>query len=161
MVNGAILARSLYKWHTRGCFFLILYRCLVWKDPHGWLTYLSLIWLEGWALTICIASCWSSAGFYFACGSSSFHSEMWYNNALHVLILPLAHELWAWLLHYCPVVMHGVLPDDYYQHHLLLAEGIYLLLKDVVEECDILQSSRLLSHYCYLFPTMYGKGNPF
>ena len=53
--------------------------------------------------------------------------------------------------------MHGILPDDYYQHHLLLVEGIYLLLKDVVEECDILQSSRLLSHYCYLYPIMYGK----
>ena len=90
-----------------------------------------------------------------------FQLSLLYNNALHVLIRPLAHELRAWLLHYSPVVMHGVLPDGYYQHRLLLAEGIYLLLKNVVEECDILQSSRLLSHYCYLFPTMYGKGSPF
>lgn len=67
-----------------------------------------------------------------------------------------AHELKAWLLHYRPVVMHGYLQEDYYQHHLLLVEGIYLLLKDIVEKDDIIQSSKLLNHYCYLFPVLYG-----
>ena len=47
--------------------------------------------------------------------------------------------------------------DVYYQHHLLLVEGVYLLLKDVVKEKDIEQSARLLRHYCYLIPSMYGK----
>ena len=47
--------------------------------------------------------------------------------------------------------------DTYYQHHLLLVEGVYLLLKDVVKEKDIEQSSRLLRHYCYLIPSMYGE----
>ncbi len=46
--------------------------------------------------------------------------------------------------------------EEYYQHHLLLVEGVYLLLKDAVSEQDIKQSSRLLQHYCYLVPTMYG-----
>ena len=67
-----------------------------------------------------------------------------------------AHELRAWLLHYSPVVLHGFLPEDFYQHHLLLVEAIYLLLKDVVLEVDITQSTKLLSHYCYLFPVLYG-----
>ena len=50
-----------------------------------------------------------------------------------------AHELRTWLLHYSPVVLHGILMEDYYQHHLLLV-GVYLLLKDVVKE-NIEQSS--------------------
>ena len=49
----------------------------------------------------------------------------------------LAHELQTWLLHYSPVVLHGVLPDIYYQHHLLLVEGTYLLLKDSISDHDL------------------------
>ena len=67
-----------------------------------------------------------------------------------------AHELRAWLLHYSPVILRGVLPEDYYQHHLLLVEGIYLLLKDLVTKDDIIQSTRLLNH-CFLFPALYGN----
>jgi len=47
--------------------------------------------------------------------------------------------------------------EEYYQHHLLLIEGIYLLLKDVVRKDDIIQSTRLPNHYCYIFPALYGK----
>ena len=67
-----------------------------------------------------------------------------------------AHELQAWLLHYSPAVLHGILPEDYYQHHLLLVESVYILLMDVVRDDDIKQSSRLLKHYCMLFATYYG-----
>ena len=69
----------------------------------------------------------------------------------------VAHELRAWLLHYCPIVLHGVLHSDYYQHHLLLIEGVYLLLKQVVSQEDIEQSFRLLKHYCFMFSILYGK----
>jgi len=55
------------------------------------------------------------------------------------------------------VVLNGILPEDYYQHHLLLVEGVYLLLQDVVEEKHVTQSSQLFKHYCYLFPYLYGK----
>lgn len=67
-----------------------------------------------------------------------------------------AHELKAWLLHYSPVVLHQILHEDFYQHHLLLVESIYLLLKDVVTVDDITQSTKLLHHYCYLFSDIYG-----
>ena len=69
----------------------------------------------------------------------------------------IAHELRAWLLHYSPIVLHGILFSDYYQHHLLLIEGVYLLLKQVVSQEDIEQSSRLLKHYCFMFTFLYGK----
>lgn len=69
----------------------------------------------------------------------------------------VAHELRAWLLHYSPLVLHGLIHEDYYQHHLLLVEAIYLLLQDVVNTVDITQSSLLLKKYCFLFSTLYGK----
>lgn len=81
---------------------------------------------------------------------------------MYVLLMALfvtflaAHELQAWLLHYSPAVLHHILPEEYYQHYLLLVEGVYLLLKDTVKEGDIKQSSRLLKHYCILFPSYYG-----
>ena len=69
----------------------------------------------------------------------------------------LAHELRAWLLHYSPIVLRDFLHKDYYQHHLLLVESVYLLLKDVVKEEDISNSEKLLKYYCFMFSAMYGK----
>lgn len=68
-----------------------------------------------------------------------------------------AYELRSWLLYYSPVVLHGILDDVYYQHHLILVQAIYLLLKDVVTEADQLQSMQLLQYYCYLFSSLYGR----
>lgn len=68
----------------------------------------------------------------------------------------LAHELQMWLLHYSPVVLRGILPDIYYQHHLLLVEGAYLLLKDSISNQDLEKSFKSFKHYCYLFPSYYG-----
>ena len=73
------------------------------------------------------------------------------------MLLFLAHELRAWLLHYSPFVLYGLIDKNYYEHHLLFVEAIYLLLKDVVRMCDIRQSSLLLNKYYYLFSTLYGK----
>ena len=70
----------------------------------------------------------------------------------------IAHELRAWLLHYSPLVLLKILQDDYYQHHLLLVEGVYLLLKDTVRQADVIQSSRLLNQYCFMFSPLYGNG---
>ena len=53
-------------------------------------------------------------------------------------------------------MLRGYLHEDFYQHHLLLVEAIYLLLKDLVEKDDISQSKKLFNHYCYLFPVLYG-----
>ena len=68
-----------------------------------------------------------------------------------------AHELRAWLLHYSPAVLHGILPEMFFQHHLLLVEAIFLLLQDVVSDDDIEQSLCLFKHYCFMFAPLYGK----
>ena len=73
------------------------------------------------------------------------------------IVIFIAHELRAWFIHYSPAVLHNILPNDYYQHYLLLVEGIYLLLKSEVTETDLHQSLRLLQHYCFLFASFYGK----
>lgn len=68
-----------------------------------------------------------------------------------------AHELRAWLLHYSPAVLYQILPQAFYQHHLLLVEAIYLLLQDKVLESDIEQSFQLLKHYVFMFASLYGE----
>lgn len=61
------------------------------------------------------------------------------------------------VLGYSPAVLRGILPEDYFQHHLLLVEAVYLLLQDELEERDIDQSVKLLKHYCFMFTPLYGK----
>lgn len=73
-----------------------------------------------------------------------------------ILLISIAHELRAWLLHYSPVVLYGVLPDMFYQHHLLLVEAIFLLIQDAVQDSDVKQSLRILQHYCFMFGPLYG-----
>ena len=74
-----------------------------------------------------------------------------------IVFLYIAHELRAWPLHYSPVVICGIIHEDYYQHHLLLVEAIYLLLRNSITTADISQSSELLNKYCFLFSHLYGK----
>jgi len=68
-----------------------------------------------------------------------------------------AHELRSWLLHYSPAVLLDILPDAYYQHHLVLVNAVYLLLKDEVCDSDVKESSQLLQYYCFLFAPLCGK----
>lgn len=72
-------------------------------------------------------------------------------------LLCVAHELRAWLLHYSTAVLHSMLPEDYYQHHLLLVEASYLLLQRRISESEIQKSFELLNHYCFLFAALYGE----
>jgi len=80
-------------------------------------------------------------------------------NLYYVDLFFSAHELRAWLLHYSPVVLYKVLPEEYYQHHLLLVEATYLLLKDIIKANELEQSLFLLQHYCFMFAPLYGKCN--
>lgn len=77
-------------------------------------------------------------------------------NYLCYVYMYIAHELKAWLLHYSPAVLYEILPDLYYQHHLLLVESIFLLLQNCVSKVNVKQSWRLLKHYVILFSTLYG-----
>ena len=79
----------------------------------------------------------------------------------NVFFLCPAYELRSWLLYYSPVVLHGILDDVYYQHHLILVQAIYLLLKDVIKKAEQEKSMQLLQYYCYLFSSLYGRYSEF
>ena len=67
------------------------------------------------------------------------------------MYMHIAHELRAWILYYSAAVLYGILPETYYQHHLLLVEAIFLLLKEKIHSEDVTHSSDILNHYCFLF----------
>lgn len=69
----------------------------------------------------------------------------------------LAHELRAWLIHYSPVVLYGILDDAFYQHHLLFVEAMYLLMQNRIPVNDVAKSEQILRYYCYMFGPLYGK----
>ncbi len=68
-----------------------------------------------------------------------------------------AHELRAWLLHYSPIVLYKILDNEYYQHHLLLVESVYLLLQQSVRKEAVDKCQQLLNHYCFVFGPLYGN----
>ena len=92
----------------------------------------------------------------------SMHNDGVVNNnttCIHYYSLTLtvaAYEVKAWLLYYSPVVLKDILNEEFFQHHLLLVEGVYLLLMNTVTEKRIKQSARLLQHYYIKFVALYG-----
>lgn len=59
-------------------------------------------------------------------------------------------------LFYGPAVLYGILPKPYYEHFLLLNEGIFILLLDSISETQLQLAKRLLFHFCILFEGYYG-----
>ena len=66
-----------------------------------------------------------------------------------------ASEFRAFLLFYGPIVLRGILDVDYYEHFMLLSEGIYILLKDSIEEEEIYFVQQLFYKFCLKFPYLY------
>lgn len=75
------------------------------------------------------------------------------------LLKNLAHfkasELHAFLLYYSLHCLWGLLEEDYFQHLLLLVNGIYLLLQDSISPSDIESSSLMLLHFCTRMEALY------
>ena len=53
--------------------------------------------------------------------------------------------------------MRGILSDDYFQHHILFSEALWLLLQSSVSLEDITKAERLLQHFCLKFAAFYGN----
>ena len=65
-----------------------------------------------------------------------------------------ASELKAFLLFYGEACMWQILPDEYFQHFLLLVEGTYILLQDSISCTDLeksCQSDEALLYKCCRF----------
>ena len=59
-------------------------------------------------------------------------------------------------MHYSPAVLYEILPEEFYQHHLLLVDATYLLLQDTIKTNEVKHSLLLLQHYCFMFAPLYG-----
>ena len=68
-----------------------------------------------------------------------------------------ASEYRAWLLFYSIPVMLGILPEEYFGHHMLLVEAIYLLLQESIDLTDVSKTEVLIQHYCYKVQHYYGE----
>lgn len=68
-----------------------------------------------------------------------------------------ASELRSFLLFYSLPCLYGLLPDNYFQHYLLLVEAIYILLQDSISMIDLSKASKLLKHFCIRIEELYGR----
>ena len=66
-----------------------------------------------------------------------------------------ASELRTFLLFYSIPCLYGILPEQYFQHYILLVEAIYLLLQDSISPSDIVKASALLKHFCIRIKELY------
>ena len=57
-----------------------------------------------------------------------------------------------------PIVLRGILDTEYYEPFMLLSEGIYILLKDYIEEPEVYFVKQLMYKFCLIFPYLYGPG---
>ena len=64
-----------------------------------------------------------------------------------------------WLLLYCPVILHGLLPLRYFRHLLLLVNAVNLLTKSSIQRCEINQANACLSKFVKYFQQLYGDVN--
>ena len=62
-----------------------------------------------------------------------------------------------WLLLYSPVVLHGLLPPQYFKHLPLLVEGVYLLTKSSISPADLNKASHCVLKFAKNFQVLYGK----
>lgn len=68
-----------------------------------------------------------------------------------------ASELRSWLFFYSLPILHDILPGKYLLHFACFVEGIFLLCTDSVTSTDIEKSSKLLSYFVHMFPSLYGE----
>jgi hypothetical protein len=64
-----------------------------------------------------------------------------------------------WLL-FCSIpTLEGVYPGKYLNHHFLLVQGIYLLLKDEISPKDIAEVDRILNLFCEKNEELFGRSS--
>ena len=68
-----------------------------------------------------------------------------------------ASELRAFLLFYGLPCLWGLLPEEYFQHFLLLVDAVFVLLQDSISPEQLSKSARMLKHFCLRVESLYGK----
>ncbi|XP_066925533.1 uncharacterized protein [Clytia hemisphaerica] len=65
-------------------------------------------------------------------------------------------EFRTFLLFYSAPILYNFLPDEYFQHYILLVESIFLLLKESISPIDLQNADKMLRHFCCRIPRLYG-----
>lgn len=68
-----------------------------------------------------------------------------------------ASELRSFLLFYGLPCLWGLLPNEYFQHFLLLVDAVFILLQDSISPDQLSKSVSLLNHFCLRVESLYGK----
>ena len=68
-----------------------------------------------------------------------------------------ASEYRTFLLFYSVPVLWRTLPDEYFQHYLLLVQAIYLMLQESISPSDISTATKLLKQFCLQIRSLYGS----
>lgn len=68
-----------------------------------------------------------------------------------------ASEYRSWLFFYSLPVMKSILPSEYYEHYVLLCEGVYILNTTAIGRRELHRSSKLLQHFYFKFSTLYSE----
>ena len=59
------------------------------------------------------------------------------------------------MLYYSLPVLHGLLPDKYFEHYFYFVRAIYLLLQDTISEAQLTTAEQLLQQFCRTFLNLY------
>ncbi|KAE8740863.1 hypothetical protein FOCC_FOCC013609 [Frankliniella occidentalis] len=70
-----------------------------------------------------------------------------------------ANEWRAFLLYFGLVVVHNILPIQYYNHFKKLVSAIYILCKESILNDEVVHAHNLLSQFVHEFQDLYGEVN--
>ena len=68
-----------------------------------------------------------------------------------------ASEFRSFLLFYSIPCLLGILPDEYFQHFLLLNEASYIMLSESISNESLEKASTMVRHFCLRIEELYGK----
>ena len=70
-----------------------------------------------------------------------------------------ASEIKWFLLAFSLVLLHDIMKDKYFQHHMLLVNGLWILLSQSISKEDLQEAKICLSEYVKRFENLYGKSH--
>lgn len=68
-----------------------------------------------------------------------------------------ASEFRSFLFFYGLPCLYNILPEDYFQHFLLLVDAVWLLNQECISQSNLAKSRRLFKHFCLEMDGLYGE----
>ncbi|XP_033726096.1 uncharacterized protein LOC117315808 [Pecten maximus] len=68
-----------------------------------------------------------------------------------------ATEYKSFMLYYSLPCLFGILPEEYFEHFLLLVQAMFILLSDHITGEQLLRAKKMLMHFSINVPALYGE----